>query len=142
MPGNTPLQPDTLNDPVTVRELTMLQQQFDNHLVEYKIYREEENTRWTNLLTVQMQNTMAISEQTAAHKVAQADTVEAIKALTLSTQDVIITTQSVADSTKDIIATWEVANGVIKFGSILGKFAKWLTGFGAVVTGTVYYFNK
>lgn len=126
---------DPTHAPVNVRDFAMLQQQVDTHLNEYRNDKEQENIRWHNMFTAQKDNTAAIYEQNRLQQVSQAESVEAMKALTSSTQEI-------ADSTKDIIETWAVANGVIKFAVIMGKFAKWLTAIGAAVGGTVYFFNR
>lgn len=50
-------------------------------------------------------------------------------------------TEAVKDlsrNTKDIVEAWQAAEGVVKFGSTLGKFVKWLSGF-AVLGGILHW---
>lgn len=89
------------------KQITLMQQKLDNHLEEYKQRCDAEDERWDHLIVAQERNTKCIQDLT-----------ESTKALT--------------DSTKDIVAAWQVANGTVKTMSLLGKFVKWLSGFTVV----------
>ena len=41
-------------------ELVVLQRKLDNHIIEYREYRELEADRWDNMMTIQEQNSKSI----------------------------------------------------------------------------------
>ena len=85
-------------------EVAALKRRFDDHLVEHAEFRSE------------------YSINQIRHETAYTKNMEAIAALTKSTQEVVQSTQGVVDA-------WKVANG-------FQKFVKWLSGFvflGAII---------
>ena len=80
----------------------VLQQRLEDHIEEYREHLQEEHEKWEHLFAVQEANNQAIKDLTRA----------------VSAQ---------AESTKDLVSAWETTNSVIKVGSMLGRFGKWLT---------------
>ena len=66
-------------------DMQLLQRKLDNHIEEYQQYRENEERRWSNLITTQERNT------------------DSIKELTESTRDLVSVWQSV-DGTMKIMS--------------------------------------
>jgi len=81
-------------------QIILLQKKLDDHIEEYKQHCEDEDKRWDHLIVAQETNT------------------QAIKDLTIATQD--------------IVTVWQAADGTMKTMSALGKFIKWLSGFAVI----------
>lgn len=49
-----------------------------------------------------------------------------------------IALKRLANKTHDMVEAWEAAEGVVKVGSYIGKFVKWISGF-AVLAGILHW---
>lgn len=90
-----------------MKDIILLQQKFDDHLVEYKKHceddekrRDDDEKRWNHLIVAQERNTQSIKELT--------------------------------ESTRDLVSVWKAADGTVKTMSALGRFVKWLSGFAVI----------
>jgi len=85
-------------------QILLLQQKLDNHIEEFHEHCKSEDVRWDRFIATQESNT------------------ESIKQLVTSNKEL-------SESTRDIVAVWQAADGTIKTMSAVGKFVKWLSGF-------------
>ena len=88
-------------------QLVLLQQKLDNHIDEFHEHCKSEDARWDRFISTQESNTASIKELVTSNK-------------------------ELSESTRDIVAVWQAADGTIKTFSAIGKFVKWLSGFAVV----------
>ena len=88
-------------------QVLLLQQKLDDHIDDFHRHCEDEEKRWDHLIVAQERNTKSIEELTTS-------------------------TKALTESTRDIVAAWNAANGTVKTMSALSKFIKWLSGFAFV----------
>lgn len=88
-------------------QLVLLQQKLDNHIEEFHEHCKSEDARWDRFITTQESNTEQIKELVTSNK-------------------------ELSESTRDVVAVWQAADGTIKTFSAIGKFVKWLSGFAVV----------
>ena len=84
-------------------QVLLLQQKLDDHIDDFHRHCEDEEKRWDHLIVAQERNTKSIEELTTS-------------------------TKALTESTRDIVAAWNAANGTVKTMSALSKFIKWLSG--------------
>ncbi len=89
-------------------QMILLQKKVDNHIEEfhhhmddYNHHVKEEANRWDHLLEITAENNASIQLLAESSK-------------------------RTADSTRDIVEVWSNAQSVMKVGSALGTFGKWL----------------
>lgn len=97
-------------------ELHLLQRRLDNHIGQFKQHVAQQDRRWDQLMQ------------------SQEDTNQSIKEL-------VVCTTELHASTKDVVEAWNTGTSVVKFGSALGKFIKWLAGF-AVLGGIINWLSQ
>ena len=85
-------------------QILLLQQKLENHIDDFNEHCKEEDERWDRFILTQESNTESIRQ-------------------------LVTSNQQLSDSTRDVVAVWQAANGTIKTFSAIGKFVKWLSGF-------------
>ena len=61
---------------------------------------------------------------------------------TLDIERLITSTQKLHESTQDVVDAWRAANGAVKVASAIGKFFKWLSGFGILGLGLLWVYEN
>ena len=97
-------------------ELHMLQRQLDTHVGKFEQHVAQADRRWERLLKSQEENSTSI-------------------------QQLSVCTAELHASTKDIVEAWDTSTSVVKFGAMIGRFAKWIGGF-AVVGGLIAWLGE
>ena len=85
-------------------ELHLLQRRLDNHIGQFEQHVVQQDRRWDQLIQSQEETNGSIKELVAC-------------------------TTELHASTKDIVEAWNTGTSVVKFGSMVGRFIKWLAGF-------------
>ena len=60
---------------------------------------------------------------------------------TIEIEKLVTSTQKLHDSTQDVVEAWRSANGAVKVASAIGKFFKWVSGFGVVGVALVWAYD-
>tara|TARA_R110000744_G_scaffold194637_3_gene313555 strand:+ start:903 stop:1238 length:336 start_codon:yes stop_codon:yes gene_type:complete len=97
-------------------QILLLQQKLDNHIDDYHMYCAAEDKRWDKFISTQESNTASIKELVASNTM-------------------------LSESTRDIVAVWQAADGTIKVASAIGKFVKWLSGFAVLGVAFKWVFD-
>ena len=92
-------------------ELHLLQRRLENHIGRFDEHVAQQDKRWDQLMQ------------------SQEDTNRSIKEL-------VVCTTELHASTKDVVEAWNTGTSVVKFGGIVGRFVKWLTGL-AIIGGFI-----
>ena len=88
-------------------ELHLLQRDFDKHIIRFDAFVIQQNEMWEKMIQSQKETTLNINK-------------------------LVTCTNKLQESTCDIVDAWNTGKGVVKAGSAIGKFFKWLGGFAAV----------
>lgn len=97
-------------------QILLLQQKLDNHIDEFHEHCKSEDQRWDRFISTQESNTASIKELVTSNK-------------------------ELSDSTRDVVAVWQAADGTMKTMSAVGKFVKWLSGFAVVGVAIKWVFE-
>jgi hypothetical protein len=104
--------------------LNQVAHKLDLHIQRFEAFEVRDQMRWSDLIS--SQETMLASQQR--------NTVEIEKLVT--------STQKLRDSTQDVVEAWRAANGAVKVASAIGKFFKWLSGFGILGLGLLWVYEN
>jgi len=99
------------NDVPGDEEIHMLQRQLDTHIGKFEQHVAQADHRWERILASQEENTTSIQQLT-------------------------VCTSELHASTKDVVEAWNTSTSVVRFGAMIGRFAKWVAGF-AVLSGLI-----
>lgn len=97
-------------------ELHLLQRRLDNHIGQFEQHVVQQDRRWDQLIKSQEETNGSIKELVAC-------------------------TTELHGSTKDIVEAWNTGTSVVKFGGIMGRFIKWLTGLTVIGGGIAWLIN-
>ncbi len=94
-------------DMVADTELYLLQRKLDDHIHVFEDHVERQDRRWDQLIETHHETNEHI-------------------------RDLVSITTDLHASSRDVIAAWETGQSVVRAGSLLGRFVKWLTGLAAI----------
>lgn len=112
MPDDIINKPTEIHKSFKLRQVEM-ERKLDDHITESRAYREENQIMFRNMMK-------GLQDSNDAHARAQEDNAQAISQL--------------AAATAGVIEVYAASQGAIKVGAVIGRFIKWVSGIGAVLT--------